>query len=235
MTTLSLQQREAIDAYMELIGRYPALFGARVRRPIVMRRELLEEYAAENNCVLGVTASTPHVYFVTDLVRSATGQGGEFLHPYIRVLFKSELEGGVNTAVLATVADRSLGHEGDIILVAQERHATGAMETGIPRGFGKPGLTGEQNALSELREETGYLGREAVRLGATFIDSGLTGAVVNFYHVPVIGREDSKPEVEEAILGVRILPLHELWKQILAGQIRDGFTIQALTFFEKFK
>jgi len=233
VSPLTSHQREALDAYWELASRYPDVFVGRERRPIIRDREALEAYATQHGVVLGVAATTPYIYFIVDLVESKDAGGQPRLHPYLRTLHRGQLDGGVDTVVLATIAEPSLGRVGDIVLVQQERHATGKVEIELPRGFGKPGLTGEQNALSELREETGFIGTQAFRLGSTLTDSGITDAVVTFYHVPVTARSPRAPEIEEAIIGTRLVSLETAWREVLTGGIHDGFTVQALALFER--
>lgn len=233
MSPLTVCQREALDAYSELTSKFPDLLSGRRHRPILRDRQLLERYAEQNNCVLGVAASTPYSYFVVDLVESTDAKGKKLIHPYQRIIDRAQLAGGVASAVLATIANSSLGRLGDVVLLKQERHATGKVELGIPRGFGKKGLSGEENALRELREETGYLGEMAAPLATVQIDNGMTDATVTFYHVSVMGQSAAAPETQEAILGSCLLSPENVWKEIMSGGIRDPFTIQALALFEK--
>jgi len=235
MAKLTEHQREAIDAYEALMAERPALFAGRHARPIVRNREALAVYAAEHAVVLGVAAETPYVLFIVDLVESRTLDGSMRRHPYLRVVSRAQLEGGVNVVVLATIENPSLGKKGDVVLVEQERHALGTCEIELPRGFGERVLSGEANALRELEDETGYVGDHAHFLGATCSDSGLTDGIVSFYHVPVVRRVAGRPETEEAISSVRLATRAEVWKAIQSGSIRDGFTLQALALYEKLR
>jgi hypothetical protein len=175
--------------------------------------------------VLGVAAETPYFLFVSDLVQPANG-GSPYV--YSRLIHCGQLEGGTNIAVLATIADPALGQLDDIVVVEQERHATGQMETAIPRGFGTPGQNGFALALSELKEETGYVGSDAVFLGETVIDSGAGDARVSFYHVRVCARVASMPEPGEAIWNVKLISRAALWEAICSREVTDSFTVQAL-------
>jgi ADP-ribose pyrophosphatase len=231
---LTDHQRQALSAYEALALAHPELFTGRTARPIVRDRKVLEAYAAENNVVLGVSAETSHALFVVDLVESREHDGSTVRYPYLRVVFRGQLRGAVNVVVLATIANPSLGNPGDIILVAQERHALGTVELELPRGFGEPGVSGEQNAFRELFEETGYIGEEAHFLGVTSPDSGLTGSLVSFYHVPAVRLEAPQQEVSEVIHGVSLLRVSQAWEKIQRGELRDGLTVQALALYEKF-
>jgi len=233
VTPLTDHQKQALAAYWALTVSHPNLFVGRPARPIVLDNEVLAEYAAEHGVVLGVAADTPFVLFIVDLVESQTADGRALRFPYLRVVARAQLDGAVNVAVIATIENPSLGRPGDLVLVEQERHAPGTRQLEFPRGFGELGLTGEQNALRELAEETGYIGDRAHFLGSTFVDSGLTDTVVSFYHVPVTSRVAATPEVSEAIHAVFLASRAETWDRIRSGEIRDSFTLQALALFEK--
>jgi ADP-ribose pyrophosphatase len=233
MATLSQHQIAALDAYEALQRSRPELFKGRIARPLVLKRDALVAYAAEHNTVLGVAAETPYVYFIVDLVESRGSDAKVFRHPYLRVVSRGQLKGGVNVVVIATIENSSLGEPGSVVLVDQERHALGEREIELPRGFGEPGLSGEANALKELEEETGYIGEQAHLLGTLNTDSGLTDSVVSFYHVPVVRRGAAKPETEEAIRKVSLASRQEIWKEIHAGTFKDGFTLSALALYEE--
>jgi ADP-ribose pyrophosphatase len=233
MARLTEHQLHALDAYGALIAQRPSLFAGRHSRPIVQDREALAAYAGDHGVVLGVAAETPFVLFIVDLVESRSTDGRVSRHPYLRVVSRGQLEGGVNVVVLATIEDLSLGRSGDVVLVEQDRHALGTSEIELPRGFGEHSLSGEANALRELREETGYVGDGARLLGSTYPDSGLTDGMVSFYHVPVVRRTARRPELEESIARVRLATRDEVWEGIRSGAIRDGFTLQALALYEK--
>jgi len=231
---LDESRRRALDDYQALVSQYPNLFVQRARRRLVLDSVDLAAYAAAHEGPLGVAAATPYVYFIVDLVESRHLDGTVARYPYLRVIFRGQLAGGFNVVVVPVVADASIGRIGDIILIRQERHATGRVELELPRGFAQPGLSITANALKELKEETGYLGKEAHELGATITDSGVMDAFVHYLHVPVTGRRDSDPEAREAIVGIEVLAPEEIWSQIRDGRLRDGFTLQGMALWDKF-
>jgi ADP-ribose pyrophosphatase len=232
MTSLTEHQVQALSSYRQLMADYPYLFQVRNQRPIVCDFDILESYVLQHGIVLGIAATTPYVYFVVDLVESRLDDGTIHRHPYLRNISIGQLKGGINVVVLAIIQDNSLGQFGNVLLLEQERHATGSNELGLPRGFGEPGLSGEENALKELREETGYLGEQAHLLGVTYTDSGLTDSKVFFYYVPVTSYQAQFKE-EEAIRTISLLSINDLWRQIDSSHIRDSFTIQALALYER--
>jgi len=231
---LDERRRKSLSDYQALVDRYPGLFAQRVHRRLVLDRAELVAFMDEHDAVLGVAVETPQVYFLMDLVESRRPDGTPIRYPYLRVVLRGQLDGGFNVVVVGVIADAALGRIGDIIVLRQERHATGTVELELPRGFGEAGLPLADNALKELQEETGYVGREARVLGTTLTDSGITDAAVHYVQVPVVARAVPMPDAHEAITGVQLMSPAEIWSAVRAGRIRDGFTLQAIALWEKF-
>lgn len=238
---LSEHQRAALERYYALMESHPGCFADRPLRPIVRDPDVLESFAEQHRVVLGVAVQTPYVWMLNDLVQFRGGSGEVLRYPYLRLLAPPESgrEGRTGpgreaggAVVLATVAGTG-GAAESIVLVEQERHATGTLELELPRGVAGPGTPAGVQALRELREETGYVGERAERLGTTLTDSGLTDASVAFFHVPTRGRVAAAPEPAEAILRVVLSTREELWERIDAGTVRDAFTVQALALYER--
>jgi ADP-ribose pyrophosphatase len=223
-------QQNSISQYLSFMQSYPQLFSARALHRIVSDRSILEQYSAEHGIELGIASETPHAYFIVDLVETNGPDGRPVRFPYLRLVYRKQLEGAVNTVVLGTIANPELGPVDSVVMLRQERHATGLFHLELPRGFGEVNLSGEQNALKELREETGYLGENAKLLGMTYTDTGVMDARVSFYHVQIVGQLEAAPEIEEAIEEVRIISVNELWEKIRSGEVTDSFTVQALAF-----
>ena len=224
MNPLTDHQMEALNAYAELQAAHPELFAHRSMRPIVTDRAQLEAYAAQTGAVPGVAAKTGYFLFVSDLVQPAAGD----TFVYSRLISARQLLGGTNVAVLAVIADASLAEPGSVVLVEQERHATGKMEIAIPRGFAEAGQDGPTAALRELQEESGYVGAEAEFLGESVIDSGAGDALVSFYRIQVTSLVESAPEAGEAIRKIHLVAPGEIQQRIASGAINDGFTLQAM-------
>jgi ADP-ribose pyrophosphatase len=229
---LTDRQREALTRYFWLLEEHPELFSGRPHRPIVNQRDAVEKFSKEHNVVLGVLAETPYLWLINDLVQSQDSSGAAFLHPYLRIIPPPGQAKTNGIVVLATVGYGDNRADESIVLVEQERHATGTLELELPRGFGKPGTPPEIHALEELRTETGYVGEQAEHLGTTLTDSGTTDGAVSFFMVSVTDRATQTPEPQEAILRVVLLTRGELWACIASGAIRDAFTVQALALYE---
>lgn len=229
---LTQYQHESIERYLEFQKRYPSLFQPREHRHIVLDRGRLERFAERSGQALGVLVQSPYLFFLVDLVESEQSDGSLFEYTYLRVVYRHQLHGGTNVAVVGTISDPALGPKDAVILLQQERHATGRCHLEIPRGFGEEGLSGEENALKELSQETGFIGEHATLLGETFTDTGLTDAHVAFYHVPAVARSAPEPEMQEALEGVVVIPKDDLREQVRSGKIDDAFTVQALALLE---
>lgn len=232
---LTDRQTEALDAYFRLMESCPGLFEGREMRPIVRDRPTVERFAAEHGTVLGVVTPGPYMWLVNDLVRSRTQSGEPFLHPYIRIVEPSApgQEPQPGAVVLATLDDPDAGAGERIVLIRQERHATGVLELELPRGHTRPGVAAADQALTELREETGYLGESARLLGTMRHDTALTAAQVSYFHVRVTSQGPAEHEITEAIAGIVLLTRQELWERIDSGEMRDSFTVHALALYER--
>jgi ADP-ribose pyrophosphatase len=216
----------SLDAYDELLRVHPELGRGREMRPIVTDRIARERFVAETGTPLGIIAETPYFYVLTDLV--ASGVEGELPFPYVRVVLRKQLAGAPGVAIVARIANPSLGNPGDVVLLRQERHAMGGLELEIPRGFGEPGETSADAALRELVEETGYVGVRPREIGEIVPDSGIQDGCVKIFQVDVVDRGVARRERQEAIAEVTLMPAKSLAESIRRGTCRDSFTIAGL-------
>lgn len=215
--------------YQRLISGYPALF-SNFNAPIRIitdhkrvtswqkqrRVEFTEQGKPLHWATIGVVLDDPYVLAVRDLVEFPDGwQNG-----YIRVINRADLEGGQGTVVLPMM-------ESKFLLLYQFRHATRSWHYEVPRGFGQPGTSAEQQAHNEILEEVGGKIAELVDLGILHNNTGLEGNNVKlfFARLASVG-ELAKVEGIERILWVS---LGELEEMIASGKITDGFTIAAYT------
>lgn len=218
----------ARNAYFELLRTEPNLFYHRFMRPLVLDPATIERFAETNAVTIGVLAETPYVYLVADLVERSEPDGTTVYFPYTRTIRRASLEGLSGAVAYGVIVNPAAGRVGDVVLVRQERHATGRIETELPRGFGKPGESPEDVALRELREETGFIGTRATRLAEITVDSGMEDGTVWLVQVDVEARGDAQHDEYEAIDAVITLSVAELRAAIASGEIRDGFTLAAL-------
>src|SRR6185312_2069263 len=91
---------------------------------------------------VGIAYEDQYLFILRDAVRFPDGS----TNTYIRVV---DPEGGAHGVIVLAM------HQGNVLLLNHFRHATRRWHLEIPRGFGEPGLSGEENARRELEEEIG--------------------------------------------------------------------------------
>lgn len=229
---LTEHQRRSLDRYFGLMKSHPELFPGRPRRPIVLEPVILRKFAQEHNTALGVLVETPYLWLVNDLVQGQDSSGAPFYYTYLRIIAPPGQGGRAGVVALATIPRGNAQETESIVLVEQERHATGNLELELPRGFADPKEPAELHVLEELKTETGYYGEQAQHLGTTLTDSGTSDRAVSFFHVPVTGHVPEAPELHEVIYRTVLLTREELWSRIFSGAVRDAFTVQALALYE---
>lgn len=169
--------------------------------------------AAEDSGELGVVYSDAYIRLVRDPVRFPDGRVGT----YLRILSTTEAPSG---AVLPLFGDR-------IVLLENYRHATRSWRLEIPRGFGTDGLSAEENALKELKEEIAARIASITSIGAVHPDTGIHSQLVHLFlaELEAVGVTETSAGIRRTVL----LTPEELDGKILDGTITDGFTIAALT------
>ena len=118
---------------------------------------------------------------------------------------------------------------GDVVMVWQHRHPHGRTHWELPAGRINHGEAPAVAAERELLEETGYRAGELVEVTGFFPINGISD---HYAHVFLAKNCEyaGEPELEDAErLLVRTRPLNEVRRQLLEGQLHDGFT--ALTLF----
>jgi ADP-ribose pyrophosphatase len=170
---------------------------------------------------VGVLVEDAWFWILRDWVEFPSGYRGG----YLRVVNRRQYEGGHGVAVLAM-------RGGDLLLIRQYRHALRGWAWEIPRGFGEPGLSAEENARRELREETGLMPLAIVPLGLLCPDSGAMDERVNLF-IATLDREAALPartgQTDEAIAGSRFVSPRQLEAMIVEGVVTDSFTLAAYT------
>ncbi|MDQ0851100.1 ADP-ribose pyrophosphatase YjhB (NUDIX family) [Arthrobacter sp. B3I9] len=118
-------------------------------------------------------------------------------------------------------------HEGRIALVRTFRYPLGQLVWELPRGFSQ-GVSVEDTARNELREELGISSADIEVIGFLAPDSGVqsirAAVVAATVRAPGQGPEDIN-EVES----IGWVTLQELEQMIRRGQVEDSFTVAACT------
>ena len=196
--------------YLRLMEERPEAFVQSSLLPIETDPELAADFTARTGREIGVLYESPYRLLAVDLVR-----GPEGLFAYERILPAARGDGVVVVPVW----------EGKLVLLEQFRHAPRRLQTAFPRGFGEDGLTAEENACKEIREELRAEVLARRPLGRILPDSGLTGGET---HAVLCRISEPRPEIGyEEIYGMSCLTPEELEREIAAGRIDDGFTLAA--------
>src|SRR5438132_4111253 len=106
-------------------------------------------------------------------------------------------------------------------MIRTHRYPVDCWSWEFPRGFAESGMSMKRNALRELEEETGLMGRTPVLMGEILPNTGLLSTRVGVFWVEV--REDSKVRLqqEEAIERLSFFSPLELRRKLEQGKIRD--------------
>ncbi|GAA3002665.1 NUDIX hydrolase [Streptomyces fulvorobeus] len=160
----------------------------------------------------GVLHQDAYMLLVRDPVRFPDGSRGT----YIRSLSPTPEQG---CAVLPLL-------DGDVVLIEHFRHSTRSWHWEVPRGFGTAGLSDEENAAKELREEIGAVPDEVIPLGEVHPDTGLSSHRVSLFAARISGT--GPLDKAEGIRRCLTVPFAEAEAMVGDGRITDAFTIAAL-------
>ena len=190
--------------YFSLVGSHPELFSnENALLKIIFDPKVISEWEVKKGSELmktqlplewakiGVVLDDQYNIIVRDLVLFPNGDMGG----YGRSIATARLKGGKAVVVLPE-------YQGKILLLHQYRHPTRQWHYEVPRGYGEPNISAEENALKEIEEETGGKVSELVSFGEFYNNTGYEFASVELFYAKL----DSvgAPEINE---GMKILYL----------------------------
>ena len=122
---------------------------------------------------------------------------------------------------------------GDLVMIEQYRHGSNTVELEIPGGMidaadPSPVAAG----VRELREETGFVGGEAVLVGSNYPNPAIMDNTCFTIHVPNCRLEHAVEWDAGEDIVTRLVPLADIPKLVAAGQIRHALVLVALYQFE---
>jgi len=205
------------EAYFDMMAKYPLYFKNIPENGIIIYTDAEEISRIEKSLgkEIGIMYQDDYMILLRDAVCFPNGEDG----CYIRIL-PAVTESPV--VVLPVI-------NGKILLMKHFRHSIRSTAWEIPRGFGEKGLSAQENAEKELKEETGLEDARIQFLGWVTPDTGMMASKAAVYRAEVSG--DVKAEnndSNEAILNYKYASLEELKKMVKNGEIEDGFTLSAL-------
>ncbi len=118
-------------------------------------------------------------------------------------------------------------------MVRQFRYPFGRMMLEAPAGKLEPGEDPMESAVRELSEETGFTADEWIDLGACCTSPGFSSEVLHIYLALGLHEGRSHPD-EDEFLNTEKIPLDELSRMVMAGEIDDAKTIVAVLKAEKY-
>ena len=191
-----------------------------VMRDRSARLEQQSEHAtADQRTGVGVVFEDEYVLVVRDAVRFPSGTTGT----YLRILPRPALDGAIGVVLLPVL-------EGRILLRRVFRHATRAWELECPRGFREPSRTALEAVHQETAEEVGAAIANVRTLGQICADTGLIAGCAEAFLVELAGEPgDAAPEASEAFGEMRRYTAPQLLEAIGRGDIRDSFTLSAIS------
>jgi ADP-ribose pyrophosphatase len=216
------------DHYSQLLRTHPNLFeNEKASIKTILDEDMIDEWNKNTITSLqektlpiewaeiGVVFDDPRIIILRDLVEFPGG----FRNGYIIIYNRAFLEKG--SAGVVVLPER----DGKILLMHNFRHATRQWHWEIPRGFGEPGVSAEDQAKVEAKEEIGVEPEniELVALGTLYNNTGLEGNPIDlfFAHITTLGILNQEIGTDE----LRWVSVSELEKMIADGDITDGFTI----------
>ena len=117
--------------------------------------------------------------------------------------------------------------DGEALLVRQYRIGSEGLMLELPAGVMDPGELPLESARRELREETGMDSGNLVALGGFFMVAGYSNEYMHAY-LALDLMEAPLEQDEDEFLELERLPLAELYRRALAGELEDGKTMVTL-------
>jgi ADP-ribose pyrophosphatase len=223
--------KKNLDYYFELLKINPFLLDNNDNSPIriITDREKIKKWQTEKikklNSLnepfawseIGVILYDPYIIILRDLVEFPNGSEGGFF----RLFHRTYLENGTGGVAILCECN------GKYLLLHHFRHATRKWHYEIPKGYGEPNISNEDQATIEIREEVGGEINDMVDLGTVFCNTGIEGNPINLFYANL--SKIGELEIQSGIDGILWVSKFDLEDMIKSNEIDDSFTIVAFT------
>ncbi len=118
-------------------------------------------------------------------------------------------------------------HQGHILLIRHFRHETRTWRLEIPGGFGEPGMSSEQSARRELKEEIGATITRLIPLGRVHPDTAFRAGHFDLFHAEI--ESYGEIDVQEGIAEVVSVSVQKFEWMIRENEITDMNVLVAYT------
>lgn len=122
---------------------------------------------------------------------------------------------------------------GDFVLTKQFRYLNQKVSIEFPGGGISKGFSAEQNAIKELKEETGYTSLRINLIGKFNPYNGVTDEICHVFLAEELSSGESANESSEEIEIITISN-EKIEQLIKSGELWDGMTIASLMLFRNF-
>lgn len=116
---------------------------------------------------------------------------------------------------------------GDVWLVGQYRFPLRQYSWEIPEGGAPEDEPAEDCARRELTEETGLIAGLLTPLLTLHLSNSVTDEIAHLYLATELSMGSAEPDDTEE-LAVRRVPLDEVYRRVLAGEITDSLTVAGI-------
>ena len=123
----------------------------------------------------------------------------------------------------------------EIVMIKQYRAGTKTVELEIPGGLIDVGESPLNAGIRELEEETGYIGRNASVIGKVCPNPALQGNTCYTVFVEGASKKAELSLDEAEDIETLLVPVDNLEKIVLNGEISHGLVLNALYFFELYR
>jgi len=118
-------------------------------------------------------------------------------------------------------------YQDHILVLRHFRHATRAWHIEIPRGFGILGVSAEESARQELKEEVDASIARIISLGVIHSNTGMSADATQLYYAEIASY--GQPDRAEGIAEICAISISDMETMIRDGEITDAFAIAAYT------